>query len=69
MTNSFTSSTRRRPGWRRPTLLILAALIWGIASAQTYHEAPALADLVAKGQLPPVEERLPKNPLVVNVVD
>lgn len=69
MTNSFTSSTRRRPGWRRLTLLILAALVWGVVSAQTYHEAPALAELVAKGQLPPVDQRLPKNPLVIDVVD
>jgi peptide/nickel transport system substrate-binding protein len=30
-----------------------------------YSEAPALADLVAQGQLPPVEERLPENPLMV----
>ncbi|HWR66401.1 MAG TPA: hypothetical protein VN364_09805, partial [Bellilinea sp.] len=28
-----------------------------------YQEAPILADLVAKGELPPVEERLPENPL------
>jgi peptide/nickel transport system substrate-binding protein len=31
----------------------------------TYGEAPALADMVASGALPPVEERLPENPLVV----
>ena len=33
-----------------------------------YGEAPMLAELVAAGELPPVEERLPKNPLVVEVV-
>ena len=27
-----------------------------------YSEAPMLADLVAAGELPPVEERLPENP-------
>lgn len=30
----------------------------------TYNEAPSLAKLVAEGKLPPVEERLPKEPLV-----
>jgi peptide/nickel transport system substrate-binding protein len=30
-----------------------------------YHEAPMLADLVAAGELPPIDERLPENPLVV----
>jgi peptide/nickel transport system substrate-binding protein len=29
-----------------------------------YNEAPMLADLVAKGELPPVDERLPENPVV-----
>ena len=29
-----------------------------------YNEAPALADMVAAGELPPVEERLPDEPLV-----
>ncbi|NOK59910.1 MAG: ABC transporter substrate-binding protein [Chloroflexi bacterium AL-W] len=35
----------------------------------TYNEAPALAELVAAGDLPPVEERLPTEPMVVEVVD
>lgn len=30
-----------------------------------YGEAPMLAELVAAGKLPPVEERLPLNPLVL----
>lgn len=33
--------------------------------AQEYHEAPALADLVAAGSLPALEDRLPDNPEVV----
>ena len=33
----------------------------------TYSEAPMLAELVAQGTLPPVEERLPKEPLVLQV--
>lgn len=32
-----------------------------------FKEAPMLADLVANGSLPPVDERLPSNPLVLDV--
>lgn len=35
----------------------------------TYKEAPMLADLVKQGELPPVEERLPKNPYVCQVAE
>ncbi len=35
------------------------------ASASRYNEAPMLAEMVANGQLPPVDERLPLNPLVI----
>src|SRR5260370_18359197 len=34
-----------------------------------YKEAPALAELVKAGKLPPVDKRLPENPLVVPVVE
>nr|MBC7245351.1 ABC transporter substrate-binding protein [Chloroflexota bacterium] len=34
-----------------------------------YNEAPMLAELVKAGKLPPVEQRLPENPLVVPVVE
>jgi peptide/nickel transport system substrate-binding protein len=34
-----------------------------------YNEAPMLADLVASGELPPVDERLPLNPRVTPVND
>jgi peptide/nickel transport system substrate-binding protein len=34
-----------------------------------HHEAPELADLVKAGKLPPVAERLPENPLVVDTVE
>lgn len=39
----------------------------GAALAQTAHysEAPELAELVAQGKLPPVEQRLPSQPVVV----
>lgn len=39
------------------------------APAARYNEAPALAEQVKAGKLPPVEERLPKSPLIVPVVN
>jgi peptide/nickel transport system substrate-binding protein len=39
------------------------------APASKYSEAPMLAEMVAAGQLPPVEERLPSDPLVVECID
>ncbi len=41
------------------------ALLIASAADQTYQEAPMLRKLVAAGELPPVEERLPEEPLVV----
>ncbi len=35
------------------------------APASKYKEAPILADLVKAGKLPPVDQRLPKNPMVM----
>src|SRR5688572_3857340 len=37
------------------------------APPTTFNEAPMLADLVAAGSLPPVDERLPGTPLVLEV--
>ena len=39
------------------------------APASRYSEAPVLAELVAKGELPPVDDRLPENPDVVAPVE
>jgi peptide/nickel transport system substrate-binding protein len=39
------------------------------APVSQYNEAPMLKDMVDAGQLPPVEERLPENPLVIPVTD
>jgi len=39
------------------------------APASRFSEAPMLAELVAKGELPPVEERLPENPDMVAPVE
>ncbi len=35
----------------------------------SFHEAPMLADMVAAGDLPPVEERIPSNPRVLPVFE
>ncbi len=45
------------------------ALALSTAAAQSYQEAPMLAAMVAAGELPPVAERLPDNPLVIEVFD
>src|SRR5690625_5037538 len=39
------------------------------AAADKGPEAPELAELVEAGELPPLEERLPKTPLVVEPVE
>ena len=39
------------------------------AAASKYGEAPMLAEMVAAGTLPPVEERLPKEPVVLEPVE
>ncbi len=46
-------------------MLLVAILIPTTGLAASYGEAPMLSALVEKGELPPVEERLPKNPLVI----
>ncbi len=37
--------------------------------ASKYQEAPMLKEMVGKGELPPVDERLPENPLVIPVTE
>ena len=39
------------------------------AAPGSYNEAPMLADLVASGDLPAVDERLPANPMVMPVAE
>ena len=39
------------------------------AQESKYHEAPMLADLVKAGKLPPVAQRLPEDPLVVETAE
>ncbi len=52
-------------------LLALCVVVSGAVVAQdmTYNEAPALAEKVAAGELPPVAERLPANPIVEEPVE
>lgn len=45
-------------------VVFLLLMLVGTAAAQ-YNEAPMLKERVLAGELPPVEERLPKQPLVV----
>ncbi|MGQ9629327.1 MAG: ABC transporter substrate-binding protein [bacterium] len=53
-------------------LVAILILVLGIVSSsfaqKKYNEAPMLAELVAAGKLPPVEQRLPKNPEVMPVL-
>src|SRR5215475_6083245 len=48
---------------------LLAAGNPALAQGGKYKEAPLLAEQVKAGKLPPVEARLPQNPLVVPVVE
>ena len=48
------------------SLLVAAGFVTG---QDMYSEAPALAEKVAAGELPPVDERLPDEPLVVEPVE
>ncbi len=51
---------------KKVTIILLAGLIFLLgATALAYNEAPMLRVRVAAGELPPVEERLPENPLVM----
>ncbi len=54
------------------TLMLVALLLTlsvSVAQEMMYSEAPSLAARVEAGELPPVEERLPLNPLVIDVVN
>ncbi|NLV91891.1 MAG: ABC transporter substrate-binding protein [Firmicutes bacterium] len=54
---------------RKSILLSLILVLAFTTVAFGYNEAPMLAELVKQGKLPPVEERLPKEPLVVEVLE
>jgi len=61
----LTSLSRRLALGSAVALLAMASS----AMAVEYSEAPALADLVVEGKLPPVAERLPTNPEVVTPIE
>jgi len=52
-----------------PTKAPEAAPTTAEPAAPAYKESPIFTDLVSKGELPPVEERLPENPLIVPVTE
>ncbi|UWQ19922.1 ABC transporter substrate-binding protein [Jannaschia sp. M317] len=64
----MTYQIRKLPSLRG-TLTGVGLALTVCAPAWAYQEAPALADMVAAGSLPPVEERLPSNPLVMDVIE
>ena len=45
------------------------AFMIGNVPGGKYNEAPMLAEMVASGALPPVDQRLPSNPLIENVAE
>lgn len=49
-------------------ILVITSLV-GFASVFAFNENPMFAEKVKKGELPPVEERLPKEPFVVTTYD
>ncbi len=68
--------SRNRSDWLSRVIRGSAAVAVGVAAwtaiaspAAAFNEAPALADKVKAGGLPPVDQRLPADPLVVPVVE
>jgi len=58
----------RRPDPRVCALLLLVSLLSGAgAAAEAYQESPWLRADVSAGRLPPVAERLPADPLIVDM--
>src|SRR5713226_5533908 len=57
--------------WLRPTTCVALLTLAGAATAQPtkFQEAPMLAEQVKAGKLPPVDKRLPDDPLVVPTVE
>ena len=56
----------RHPFWAA-AFLVLAAAMPSHAAGKPPVETPAFEDRVAKGELPPIAERRPKTPLVVDL--
>ena len=76
-------STRARSGWMLLIVLVLLLVPMtlsaggqvedtdgdGAVAGGAQNQAPELAEMVRNGELPPLEERLPENPLVVEPVE
>jgi peptide/nickel transport system substrate-binding protein len=61
---------RSKVQWRLSAAAIVAAAAMAFAAgarAQAYVETPLFAERVAKGELPPAAERLPSEPIVVDL--
>ena len=62
-------SKRSREGWKFVLLVwlitALSSFFSGNCQAGPYQEAPMLRELVEQGKLPPVEDRLPEQPAIV----
>lgn len=62
----------KRKSTYSPVAAVLAVLFCtvfaagGVFAQRTYSESPMLTELVEAGQLPPVEERLPEEPFIVD---
>lgn len=54
---------------RALTALTAASMLLISTAAIAYEEAPMLAEMVAAGDLPPVEDRIPMNPRVIEPID
>jgi peptide/nickel transport system substrate-binding protein len=63
----WTSGLVRLSGFFVAILLISVLVRTGEGWAQSYSDAPFFADKVASGELPPVAERLPKDPAVATM--
>ena len=60
----------QRTHWLLVSCVMFSLLAFGvIAGAVEYKESPLLAEMVQKGELPPVAERLPEEPLVVQPIE
>ena len=64
-------NTRGWPGNRTGRVVsgALTAMLMMSSAALAQQQAPMLDELVSSGALPPLEERLPANPLVVEPVE
>ena len=49
--------------------VVAMALLFGSLNVWAYQEAPMLTEMVDKGELPTLEERLPENPMVVQPIN